>query len=277
MYLNIADLKISINENKNFVHNLKWLDNFQSENKSTDINVKFCFNNYVGQLDEKVYTEDRLTWWTNKSGYFITLNNKSSDVILSTLVFSMDGNTIDFYYSNEITKTYFKILFEIGFRNIILFHVGFVLHAAAIEFNGKGILFSAPSGIGKSTQAALWIKYKNARILNADRPAIRIINNEVRVYGTPWSGTANQHLNISAPLKAIFMLEQSTINEVIEISSMEALQKIATRCFLPYFDEKLMELALTNIGAVLQKTPVYLLKCRPDSEAVDVVASCLGL
>lgn len=40
----------------------------------------------------------------------------------------------------------------------------FQLHASVIRVNGHGILFSAPSGTGKSTQADLWENMKMQRL-----------------------------------------------------------------------------------------------------------------
>lgn len=48
-----------------------------------------------------------------------------------------------------------------------------VLHSAYIVTRGgEGILFSGPSGIGKSTQAALWERFAGARTVNGDRALV---------------------------------------------------------------------------------------------------------
>jgi len=52
-------------------------------------------------------------------------------------------------------------------------------------------------------------------------------------------------------------------------------QRLVPRCFLPFFDEHLMARALDNIGAVIERVPVYLLKCRPDKEAFELVRQCV--
>ena len=49
-------------------------------------------------------------------------------------------------------------------KKILLKYNGIILHSSFINFENKAILFSAPSGTGKSTQADLWKKYKNAEI-----------------------------------------------------------------------------------------------------------------
>lgn len=42
----------------------------------------------------------------------------------------------------------------------------FILHSAYIRHRGRAILFSAPSGTGKSTQASLWAQYAGAVFQN---------------------------------------------------------------------------------------------------------------
>lgn len=164
---------------------------------------------------------------------------------------------------------------EILFRNCLLNHQGMVIHASAIAYEQKGILFSAPSGTGKTTQANLWKKYKGAKIINADRPAIRIVENEPYIYGTLWNGSSKECINTSVRLSMIVVIEQSPVNEIIRLTGKEAVSKVMPRCFLPYFTKAMMDLALENLENIIGMTPVYLLKCRPDKEAVELVSQCI--
>lgn len=46
----------------------------------------------------------------------------------------------------------------------------YILHCAFLDYRGQAILFSGPSGIGKSTHAALWCRHiPDTRVLNGDR------------------------------------------------------------------------------------------------------------
>jgi len=96
------------------------------------------------------------------------------------------------------------------FKFAILKHNGIVIHSSAIEYDGSGILFSAPSGTGKSTHTGLWKKYypNITTILNDDMPAIRFVDNVPYIFGTPWSGKTEINCNQFAPLKAIIFLQQ---------------------------------------------------------------------
>jgi hypothetical protein len=154
---------------------------------------------------------------------------------------------------------------------------GIQIHCSSIDYNGKGIIFSAPSGTGKSTHVRLWQElYGNAlTVINDDRPAIRYIDGVPMLCGTPWSGTSDNFTNRIVPLYAIVMLEQAPVNSMERLSGPGALQMLMPRCFLPYFDSELMAEALDTLERLIKDVPVYLLKCRPDYEAVELVRKCL--
>ena len=48
-----------------------------------------------------------------------------------------------------------------------------ILHCAYTEYQGKAMLFSAPSGTGKTTQAGLWEQYRESRTVNGDKALLR--------------------------------------------------------------------------------------------------------
>ena len=209
-----------------------------------------------------------------EAGYTVYMGDNKGK-IAHLMQATSDWKNIDVLSSMPQIQPFEGSVGEVIFRTSILFNHGIVVHAAAIDYEGKGIIFSAPSGTGKSTQANLWNKHKGARILNGDRPCLRISEGHVEVYGTPWSGTSKQFLNHSSPLSAIIMLEQANTNEISQLSAAAAIRLLVPRCYLPYYCENLMTLALENIGQIIKKTPIYLLKCRPDIEAVELVAERL--
>ena len=124
----------------------------------------------------------------------------------------------------------------------IIFYQGLSVHAAALDWQGKGILLSAPSGTGKTTQAGLWKIHKNAIVLNGDHPVFRIIDDIPSVFGTPWSGSSMDYQNSWAPMTAIIMLQQARENTIRRLTLDELTTMLLPRCFLPFFDENMMNM-----------------------------------
>ena len=74
------------------------------------------------------------------------------------------------YLSSIHIDTIFTSLFSLERR--MYQHNHYVLHSSYIVYHDQAILFTAPSGVGKSTQASLWQKYRNIKIINGDRTLI---------------------------------------------------------------------------------------------------------
>ncbi len=154
---------------------------------------------------------------------------------------------------------------------------GFILHASAVMMDGKAYLFSAPSGTGKSTHTSLWLKHfgDRAQILNDDKPAIRILDNGIRAFGTPWSGKTDLNINTDAELKGICFLERDTTNHIKEISKAEAVVKVLNQTLRPS-EEKQMGLLLDTLDTVISKIPVYKMGCTISEEAVEIAYNAMS-
>lgn len=154
-------------------------------------------------------------------------------------------------------------------KNILFFHSSF------IEYNGNGILFSAPCGTGKSTQAFLWEKYRNAQIINGDKSGVSLKDGVVYANGVPFCGTSDICKNVTVPLKAIVLLEQAKDNSVIRLKGVEALQMLMKNIYLdmlaPDEERKCVDLLIE----IMSKVPVYLLRCTPDEQAVETLENVL--
>lgn len=155
-------------------------------------------------------------------------------------------------------------------RYILLYHKVICIHSSAIAVKNSGIIFSAPSGTGKSTHTALWKKYYDAQIVNDDSPFISADADNVILHGSPWAGTSGINKNISVPLKAIVFLEQAPENSITQLVSLQALQFLLRELLKP-FDRQLIDNTYAILNLILAQVPCYLLKCTPDKEAADVV------
>lgn len=154
----------------------------------------------------------------------------------------------------------------------------FYIHASAIAYKGKAVLFSADSGVGKSTHTKLWQQtfgQNEVIIINDDKPVLHHHNNHFRVYGTPFSGNSDENENICIPLHAIVFIKRSDTNSIRSLSVHDALpllMKQTTRYSQSY---KLMNNLLDLIDQLLKITPIYELSCNMEPEAALVAKETL--
>lgn len=180
-----------------------------------------------------------------------------------------------------LTLTDFEYMFTgLVFSDRLTCLGGMVLHGSSLAFDGNGIVFSAPSGTGKSTHAGLWRELYGDRVvmINDDKPAIRFDEaGQPLVYGTPWSGKTEMNTNLSVPLRAIVFLERGKQNAIRRLSATEALLHMGRELQLPYHDDALCEKLWDTAARTVQAVPVFLLSCTPEREAAELVRETIGL
>lgn len=158
-------------------------------------------------------------------------------------------------------------------ESLLLRQNGLLLHSSFIRYRGQAVLFSAPCGTGKSTQAELWEKYEGADIINGDRSGLRHFSDGWKAFGLPYAGSSRIYRNESAPLKSIILLRQAEENILRKIRSIEAFPELYREITVHRWDRRFVERSTELLLQLLKKVPVYLLECRPDQEAVEIVRS----
>ena len=141
-------------------------------------------------------------------------------------------------------------------------------HAALVQYRNSGLMFLGPSGIGKTTQAQIWNRYKNAIIINGDITFVQETPDAFLGWGTPWHGSSPYCENTSVPVKALIVLKQAQENSIRELIGFEKVTAVSNNVFYPRWLEGGMELCLETLNHLLSALPVYELSCRPDEEAV---------
>lgn len=166
---------------------------------------------------------------------------------------------------------------RIGFENMLLQRKGLLLHASLIEYAHQGIAFTGPSGVGKSTQAALWRNCFSANIINGDRAALRKTDAGWVAYGSPQAGTSGIYKNEKAPLSAIVVLEQAKENRLRRLSAAEAFCHIWPEISARRWDREFVSEATALCIELLEEIPVYLLECLPEESAAQFLKKGLSL
>ncbi len=227
----------------------------------TDVRFQEPRRIYVGEGD------DAGTYFTSGPGIppyaFVSRNTVRSGVLLC-----------EYLPGNEKYMDYARNLFSlIDIEATLLDFDALIAHASLISYTGNGIIFSAPSGTGKSTQAELWERYENAEILNGDRAALRKIDGIWTAFGLPYAGTSGIYRNESAPLKAIVALRQAKGNRIQRVSGAKAFYYLYPEILIHRWDTGFEKRAAELLLKLIDNVPVFLLECRPDRDAVKILKS----
>lgn len=144
-----------------------------------------------------------------------------------------------------------------------------ILHASAVIHNGEAILFTAPSGTGKSTQAALWEGHLGAEIINGDKVIISADGECPVAYGGPIAGTSRIFRDIWAPVRAIVCLSQGKTNRAELLDQRHAFMNLYSQVIKRADDPAFNQALLPLLGEIAERVPVLEFSCLPDTSAVD--------
>lgn len=276
MLYNIAGLKVRINSDDIIMFRpLKSFFEESQDNAEVDLDIVVKPSKKISQPEGQLIIDEDIKWASNDGSYYsnsIFVYDKNTKSLLSKAEVNHDWSKAEITYlkSNAFAKIGVAgYLCDILYRNRVLFKQRVVLNAAAVSWNGQGLVFVAPSG-GKTAHALLWVEYMDAQILSDDRPVITIMDDNLDVYGTPWS-KKRLFSTGSSPVKAIVILEKSLENKINQLPIKAAVPQVMARCFLPYYDRDIMNLGFNNIEKILTSVPVYQLKCSPDHDAVALL------
>lgn len=251
----IIDLLLEIDSI--ILNNQKWRLFLRTEYKKNDISFvvkngiyeQICYG--IGKISLKKY--EYCFHSINSNNVVITDTELKECIVLGS-------------YTDAIIENYLlRIFYTHAVQSQIL-----QFHSSLIKTNGKGLMFLGPSGIGKTTQAELWNKYRNALIINGDIVFVQETPDAFLGWGTPWHGSSPYCENTSVPLKAMIVLKQAPENSIRELTGFEKVTAVSNNVFYPRWLENGMELCLETLDHLLSRIPVYELSCRPDEEAVKL-------
>ncbi len=146
-----------------------------------------------------------------------------------------------------------------------------LMHGSVIAVDGQAYLFTAKSGTGKSTHTRLWREYfgNRAVMVNDDKPLLALKGESVIAYGTPWNGKHRLGCNMTAPLKALCILERGEENRVEKITPLEAYPLLLQQSNRSLGAEKML-MTLDLLEKIMARVPVYRLKCNMEPEAAKI-------
>lgn len=112
-----------------------------------------------------------------------------------------------------------------AFIRVLPSYGAFFLHAALLSVDGRGVAICAPSGVGKSTHAALWRELlgERLRVINGDKPLFRRREDgRFFGYGAPLSGKEGWQENTAVPIEALVFLSRAERDSITPLTAEAA-------------------------------------------------------
>lgn len=201
-------------------------------------------------------------YWTQKPGELITV--RKEDIARE----QTDGGLWPAPYLESLA-VYRAICERLVARDVVLFH------CSALAYRQRGYLFAAPNGTGKSTHTRLWREVLGdaVRMINDDKPLLKVTAEGVTVHGTPFAGKEGLQENSSAPVAGIILLHQAEANCIRRLSSQEAYPMLLNQTYRPKDGAGLMK--TLELVQHLSEVPVYSMGCTISREAVALAVQTL--
>lgn len=170
-----------------------------------------------------------------------------------------DYNMQRFGLNNALMLSY---TFAGSYKNTLL------IHASLIRHEHKAYAFTAKSGTGKSTQANLWLQHvPNCDLMNDDNPIIRLIDQKLYAFGSPWSGKTPCYRNIRAELGAIIQICRAQENFITQLSPIQSFIMLMGACSSMKWDVDIYERNCQLAKQIIEASPIYALHCLPNKES----------
>ena len=206
-------------------------------------------------------------------------DEKCNGRVYASVYTDIGSKKVTIEYLPEVQKRYFgadkRDFFYITLEKILLEENALILHAACVDTPYGGLLFSGVSGAGKSTQADLWCKYGQGRLINGDRPIIKKSSDGWNAYGSPYAGSSGCHLAENCKIRAIVLPKKSNICGLRKIEGAEKFRKVFANLTLNMWDSEFVAKAGYLTQELISEIPVYELSCTMEEEAVLTLKTLL--
>lgn len=151
-----------------------------------------------------------------------------------------------------------------------------MLHGSTVAVDGRAYLFTAPCGTGKSTHTRLWRELfgERAVMVNDDKPFLRITEDGVLAYGSPWSGKHGLANNIQVPLKGICALRRGSENKIRRTDPASVYQLLRNQAHIPD-DPTLMNKAMCLLDILMETVPLWEMECNRELDAAGTAYTAM--
>ena len=147
-----------------------------------------------------------------------------------------------------------------------------VFHGAVLEYGGVAYAVTAHSGVGKTTHTRIWLSEfgDEVKILNGDKPILRLIDGKPYACSTPWMGKEGYGYNAIRSLGGIAFLARGIENKSRKIAPSDAVMRFMNQVYLSKGNILTLTKSMRVVDGILSLTPLYELECNMQPDAAHV-------
>jgi radical SAM protein with 4Fe4S-binding SPASM domain len=300
-YFQIADITIQVDSDKQFNDStfVPAINKFQIVNPGDDVTLIDHHFTIPEFYEEALGIEKyrKIPWaiyQKENSWIYLSISDSASNRDLYKFArFTSDYSKADIYSINEdvFSRGNLSSLTtfpsdQVYIAQLLSDRKGCYLHSAGVILDGKGILFVGHSGAGKSTTIKMIINYigdHNSNIENEneilcdDRNIIRRMNNGWRVYGSWSHGEIPIVSNASAPLSAIFFIEQAKENTIMPILNYPLIRnQLLSYVIKPFITNEWWQKTFTTIESLSKEIPFYEMRFDLSGDIINMIRKTIN-
>ncbi len=276
-YYNIGDLVVrvyGVREAVEMIYNILGFRNFESaECVTEDINVilkletrrpEVSFLSPLNTLECDGITHN---FWADDKELFFEIKDRDYNIFIHH---HRGTNQVEMTFCDDVSVMRFAMW--VAYAMVAQYKGVTPIHASTIVHNGYALLSLGESGTGKSTHSRMWLEnIPDCELLNDDSPLLRVVDDVLYAYGSPWSGKLHCYRSERFPIKSIARIVRDSENWIERQKSLHAIAALYPSLPPMYASENAMKnLMLDKISSIIEHVPVYKMMCRPDGEAALV-------
>ncbi len=244
---------------------------FESEFSTPDVSIVF-------QRDYDDMPQDNMRYSLhNELVWYCALEPESGDICFKILGNHDDGQVSVRYLggTNRVIvggdADYYIMIFALWLAyGVVALRSGVLsIHSSCVDYLGRAVMFLGESGTGKSTHSRLWLNnFLGASLLNDDSPFIRVTDDTVWVYGSPWSGKTVCYKQLRRELAGVVRLSQAPENHVVKHNNLKAFAAMYPSAPIALYScEALGDMVCDVLSEVVARSGVWHLEALPDLDA----------
>ncbi|HKW12540.1 MAG TPA: hypothetical protein VJO33_19285 [Gemmatimonadaceae bacterium] len=160
-------------------------------------------------------------------------------------------------------------LLEYIVARLVSRHDGALIHASTAIVDGGAFVFVGHSGAGKSTMAAI-AEAAGATIPTDDRTILSVHHGVPTAWGTPWHGSLIRKSPEGAPLRCIYLLQQSATDRCEPLAPARAVKELFVRLIQPRLHATEIQETLNVLETIVHRVPTSILHFRPTRAAFEM-------